>query len=450
MSESIFSQPFQTDEPQEANSSQSSDCYIEPGQRPDPSQHIDSGSNTQGSATPSPINYSQSHSSSYHHQSDHNEHQANYVAVSDMADQTRFVQLNSHRLGTEYVPSYGREHIEGPALNIYSRILIAQPGDPLTKTLTNPHVAESFRLHIPNQFSSPFFRDRQFITHLLNTAKSILEKSFPFPFFEKANLKYILEADSIFFSYKTGQHYFLHRMNIAQLRAMDSELRDEWLANNTPQPSPFICTNGTIFDANYDIVILVHNVRLRQIQNTQTHNEALLLMGINQLITEKIDAIGTIAKVLSIYHDYRLSMLKAPARVPEANKEHLPASHPSSNHTAQPKVPTAPLQTVVIQPDTRQAQHKVNMLYVPPYRRAMGSNGEEHIDPVRTTSQENLYLRQMEMMRNNYTSPYEMDQLDVIMGSQERKTTKRRTRNKLVDPTTPWSRTAEIGTKSSK
>lgn len=449
MSDPAFSQSLRTDEPEDANSTQSSDCYIEPGQRPDPSQHVDSGSQSQGSANPSPIDYSQLQSqphSSYNPESDHNEHQANYVAVTDMADQTKFVQLNSHRLGTEYVPSYGKEYIEGPALNIYARILIAQPGDPLTKTLTNPHIAESFRLHIPNQFASPFFRDRQFITHLLNTAKSILEKSFPFPFFEKANLKYILEADSIFFSYKTGQQYFFHRMNIAQLRAMDSELRDEWLANNTPQPSPFICTNGTIFDANYDIVILVHNVRPRQIQNTQNHNEALLLMHINELITEKIDAIGTIAKVLSIYHDYRLSMLKAPARVPQANKERLPPSNPSTSHTAQPKVPTAPLQTVVITPDIRPIPPKVNMLYIPPYRRTMGSTGEEHIDPVRTNSQENDYLHQMEMMRNNYTSPYE----DVVMSSQEKKVPKRRARNKLVDPTTPWSRTAEVGTRPNR
>ena len=359
----------------------------------------------------------------------------------------KFTQFNCHSLGTEHVPAYGSETIEGPSLNIYARILLAQPGDPITKTLINPHIVQSFRLHIPNTYQAPYYRDRQFLAHLINTAKSILEVSFPFPFFDKGNLKYILEADSLFFTYKVGEQYFFYRLNITHLRAMDAALRDEYLKVHTPQPSQFICTNGTIFDANYDIIMLVHNVRPRQLHVSQTQNEAILLMKINSLITEKIDAVGVVAQVLSIYHDYRVAITKPPTRTPQENPEFLEPPTPSMYHPVNHRATPTPLHQVVIQPQAQQAPPKPAMMYIPPYRRA--TRPSEDVHPQRTPSQERMYLRQMDLMKNNYTSPYQDQVDDIIFGTQEKtKATKRRTvRNRVLDPTTPWARTAEAGRK---
>jgi hypothetical protein len=232
---------------------------------------------------------------------------------------------------------------------------------------------------------------------------------------------------------------------------MDPAMRDEWLENSTPQPSQFICTNGTIFDANYDIVILVHNIKRIQFEVTRTQNETLLLMGINQLVTERIDAVGTVAKVLSLYHDYRLSISKAPSRYPRDNPEHLPPAQTSMYHPANieaPPQPQAPRQ-IVVPPEARQASHKVNPLYVPPYRRTIGTQESGEISISRTTSEERLYLQSMELMANNYTSPYHQEVNEVIYGTPQEppKVSKKRTRNKMVDPTTPWARTAELRTK---
>lgn len=447
-----------------AHSRRSSDCYNEQGPplhpTPESGSHpsLFNGSHeTRGpheySGTVSPVDLTPTSSSSSsipYHATSSNEYQALYTSATDHTDQTRFNQINSHQLGSDFVPAYGKDKIEGPALNIYARIMIALPGDPITKALTNPLVCQSFRLHIPNNFAVPFFKDRQFLTHLINTAKAILEVSFPFPFFDLAHLKYILEADSIFFTYKMANQYFFHRINVTQLRAMDPAMRDEWLDHNTPQPTQFICSNGSVFDANYDIVILAHNIKPKQLHNAQSHNEGLLLMGINHLITERIDAVGTVAKVLSLYHDYRLSIMKAPARFPRDNQEHLPPPHPSEYHPANTNMPPQPVPPpVVIQPEARQARHKVNMMYIPPYRRGTQSQSSEEVHPQHTVSQERTYNEQMQLMKNNYTSPYEPDYEDVCNRTQENiRAAKKRTRNKIVDPTTPWARTAEIGTKS--
>ena len=448
-----FSQPA-TYRSQSSVSTDSSECYIEPGQRPrtPPPAHQSptQGQSQQpheysGHTTPTDLSQKRPAQTTYD-----NEAQCNYQAASHFTEQVRFIQLNSHQLGNDSVPAYGKEKIDGPAINVYARILITQPGDLITKTLTNPHVAQSFRLHLPNNYQTIFYKDRMFITTLLNTAKSILEDSFPFPFFDKANLKYILEADSIFYSYAVAGQYFFHRINISHLRAMDPALRDEYLDKNTPQPVSFVCTNGKVFDANYDIVILVHNVVPRPLQAPQTQNEAFLVMKVNALIKEKIDAVGTVAKVLAIYHDYRIATLKKPVTVPRTNSEHLPPAQPSMYHpstvTGVAPIPV-PLHEVIIKPDARQIHQRVNMLYVPPYRRTMESSqststGEIH--QPRTPSQERTYQQAIDEMRKLYASPYE----DNVSTSQDLpKAAKRKTRNRIVDPTTPWARSADHGTK---
>jgi len=262
-----------------SQSTSSQESYITPGQRP---QDDFAALSAQTPIIPmSQETYDEINRQSQQ-AAEANLHQVNVQMATDFHESKRYTQCNSHQIGTDSVPAYGRLHIEGPALNIYARIIITQPGDPITKTLTNPHVAQSFRLHIPNNFATPYFRDRQFLTYITNTAKSILENSFPFPFFDMAHLKYIIEADSLYYNYMVNNNYFIQRININHLRAMDPALRDEWLVNNTPHPSPFLCTNGKYFDASYDIVLLIHNVRLKRIAVPQSPNEALLVMGINE------------------------------------------------------------------------------------------------------------------------------------------------------------------------
>jgi hypothetical protein len=79
-----------------------------------------------------------------------NDEQSNQIDATEVHDSLRYRQLHIKSDNPEHVPLYGTSNIKGQPLQIFARILITQPGDPITKTLTNPHVATSFRLQLPN------------------------------------------------------------------------------------------------------------------------------------------------------------------------------------------------------------------------------------------------------------------------------------------------------------
>jgi len=370
-----------------------------------------------------------------------NENQVHAKMATDASEGKRYAQYNAFAMGTENLPAYGKRQIDGPALDIYVRVILTQPGDPVSKSIMNPHVQTAFRLHIPNNFIGPYYRNRQFITYLTNTAKSVAETTLPFPHFDMGHLKYMIEADSMYYNYMVNKAFYVHRLNINQLRAMDPVLRDEWLIINTPEPSPFLCSNGKVFHAAYEVVLMVHNIRPRRLQATQTTNESILVAGINSLIRERIDAVGTVAKILTLYHDYRLATTKPPGRLPRENEEYLQPTTPDMHFRAHPE-PGA-FNDIVITETTQYAAQGDSHLYVPPYRRTVqaSESSTEEVHVQRTPSQERRYQQTLELMRNNYTSPYEERSAPAI------KTKKRgRPHNVLVDPTTPWARTADLGT----
>jgi hypothetical protein len=409
----------------------SQDSYLTPGQRPEPSS--ESGKITdmsvQSSSSPTPVDDLSSLGPVYDlpydiPSSEINDEIANNDAVQQIQDSMRFHQLTNQSDSSSQIPVYGTTNIVGPQLQIFARILIAQPGDPPTKILTDPYVAKAFRLQIPNNFIAPFYKDRTFITNLGNTAKAILETSFPFPFFEKAHFKYTLEVDCFNYSVTVGKQYYFHRLNVNHLRAMDPAMRDDWLDKKTPAPNPFKCTNGKIFDANYDIVILAHDIEPKHIRTDTTYNESLFVMGINKLIAEKTDAIGTIARILALYHDFRVATLRPPTRIPLQNSEHLqPATaqmfHPDNMPENLPR--PSPSSASESKPKTAGSQRPPYQVYVAPHKRSTA------------VAPPTLRRPQMSTVTFQQAPTTENPPPKV----------KRKIRNRVVDPTTPWSRTAE-------
>jgi hypothetical protein len=201
-------------------------------------------------------------------------------------------------------------------------------------------------------------------------------------------------------------------------------------------------------------VILAHGIEQEHLRTDATYNESLFILGINKLIVEKTDAIGTIARVLALYHDFRVATLKPPTRTPKQNGEHLPPAQPQMYHPenapeeiSERLLNLPPSSKNVTQSSQNVTQHEgksksvsvpalrpPNPLYVAPHRRSFVTPPP----PLRRPGQDNNHLKQMEWVTNNYTSLYES-----LPGATQPPKTKRKIRNRVVDPTTPWNRTAE-------
>ena len=297
--------------------------------------------------------------------------QENACAV-EMVDRYRHQVLNTNG-AMDSIPTFGKIVEGADMLNIYVRLLILQPGELLSKSVTNPYVVNSFILVVPNNFDRIWFKDVGFLTSLLQQSKTIVHRTFPFPHLSEFKIDFTLQPDSVLYSYPSSGFCLPHRINVKQLEDMDPDMRIEYMAQSSPPPIPYITMTGVTFHALYDIAFLCYGIQQKPSRTLPPNqNELLFLTELNILITTKLDAVATISKVLKLYHDYRNTMLRSHHRLPSSqpifSKPTEPPRHqdtqpqPLQVHTIQPFEPTAPLQETIQQlpPGTP---------YIPPHLR---------------------------------------------------------------------------------
>ena len=419
-----------TDSINETLNSSDSDVYIQPGQGTPPKDDIPM-SNT---STPEELIQ-----------------RTSYVDGHEMTDGLRTRTVNTDPNEPQnFIPTYGRVIPNTPIINVFVRITISIPGEAITKPMTNPHTVTSYKFAIPNTFQTAWYEDTRFITAMVQSAQVALDSSFPFANFRMLNLLYKLEPVSIFYNFARENVHYFHRINLQHLLSLDSELRREHIHLTTPKPSTYKTTMGTIFEACYDIIFLCSDVRHRPLKDQPPNrNEQLLLDGINLLASEKTEAIPTIARVLTLYNDYRLNAHKKPNPIPKPNENpyHLeddPAvlQYQQQQMTQTPRLPSIP--EIVIEPDAIHTPKPPQMLYVPPAKRIPQPTPMQLLH-MQHMSQIQMAQEQQQLMQQFYTSPYEtqeellpptIPQTRPILPGKVRG----KRRNIQLDPTIPWDK----------
>lgn len=235
-----------------------------------------------------------------------------YSQAVQLTDMLKHKALNSQAPnGQDMIPTYGRSVPGASMLNIYVRILLTIPGELVSKNVTNPYVIQTFKLAIPNTFARPWFQDLGFITSLVSQARKLLEQTFPFPHFKAFQIMYKVECDSIFYNYVSQGVCIVHRIDMKVLQDMDPTFRTENFALMTPAPISYNTRTAQDFDALYEISFLCYGVQQAPVRTLPPNqNELLFLTELNALVTTKLDALGSISKVLQLYHDYRNTVLR--------------------------------------------------------------------------------------------------------------------------------------------
>ena len=235
-----------------------------------------------------------------------------YSQAVQLTDMLKHKALNSQAPnGQDMIPTYGRSVPGASMLNIYVRILLTIPGELVSKNVTNPYVIQTFKLAIPNTFARPWFQDLGFITSLVSQARKLLEQTFPFPHFKAFQIMYKVDCDSIFYNYVSQGVCIVHRIDMKVLQDMDPTFRTENFAMMTPAPISYNTRTAQDFDALYEISFLCYGVQQAPVRTLPPNqNELLFLTELNALVTTKLDALGSISKVLQLYHDYRNTVLR--------------------------------------------------------------------------------------------------------------------------------------------
>jgi len=287
---------------------------------------------------------------------------------------------------------------------------------------------------------------------MVQSAQVALDSSFPFASFKMLNLLYKLEPMSIFYNFPRENVHYFHRINLQHLLSLDPELRKEHIQLSTPKPSPYRTSIGTTFEACYDITFLCSDVRHRPLRDQPPNkNEQLLLDGINLLASEKTEAIPTIARILTLYNDYRLNAHKKPNPLPKINEnpyqlEDDPAvlqyqQQQQQQPTQSQRLPSIP--EIVIEPETVHIPKQPQMLYVPPAKRMQQPTPLQLLQ-MQQMSQIQMAQEQQQLMQQFYTSPYAtQDELPptipqsrpILPGKVRGKR-----RNIQLDPTIPWDK----------
>lgn len=374
---------------------------------------------------------------------DHNEQVFTYSESVHMTDYYRFRLLNTNpnNFETDTVPQFGRPQVGTGIINIFGRCILQVPGQPCTKPLTNPQVIQSFRMSIPNNYPSHWHSDIMFIQTLLNTAQAAMETQFPFPFFEANDFSFRLEGESIYYSFaRDSNMYFFHRINIVQLKLMEPVARNDFLKNMTPIPAPYQTAPGRFYDACYDIVFLVSDIRPKQIRSTpMSVNEQLLVQKLNSLINQRIDVIATIARLLTIYHDYRTASLNIQPAQPSQRNTFPQAPTPTTSSTQpheahqqnQDRYPIA----INVNRNAHPPQQQPSQPYVIPPLRV------KETDQTILQQMEQTLLQQQQRLQELTTQMYASPYSDTEATPQPPRPVRTKRRAKaVIDPTVPWDR----------
>jgi len=229
---------------------------------------------------------------------------------------------------SDAIPQYGQYIQNTNMIQIFVRCIISTEQDPVTRPITNPRTITCYKLAIPNNFQDPWFKDFNFL-HILNQrTMATIEQNFPCTLFDEFNVNYKLTPESIFYNYQSAGHTIMFRLNIPYLYHMEPEHRREHLIYMAPEPMKHTTISGITYDASYDVSILIDDLKPRPMRHAPPNNvELTFLEGIHELAKHKSDAIGTVAKLLSLYHAYRNTTKKPITGQPKKTNHNIPPTN---------------------------------------------------------------------------------------------------------------------------
>jgi hypothetical protein len=282
-------------------------------------------------------------------------------------------------------------------------------------------------MSVPNKYQFQWFKDPLFLQGLINTAQTAMETQFPFPTLKANHFHYKLDPESIFFNYTINSNYFYHRINLTQVLLMEPVTRIEHLDQTTPRPTQYHTCKGTVYDACYDVAFIVSHVNPMNTVYQPKHNEQLLIRAINDLVITRTDPVAVVAKILTIYHDYRVAELRPPQAVQHTNIQQVTPQHvhPAHIQATTQQIPPCVAPHIVVNQDAVQLQRTPQMPYVIPQHRKTGQ-GILTLDQLEDTVQK--YTHPTSRTRESSAAPKEIH------------TTAKRQRKKpqIINAQTPW------------
>jgi hypothetical protein len=333
------------------------------------------------------------------------------------------------------LPSIGKVNPAGKNIYTFVRCIVCEPGELMTKSITNPHVVWTFRFCVTDKYTLPnvpWYQSYKYIEALVTTAQHAMENCFPFTSFKTNGLAYNSEPSGVYYNYLRDNEYVFHRINLAHLKSLDDAARDEHMRLSIPQPVQYRTVFGAIYDTTFDVSFTVSNIRPKFTRDTPPNrNEAILLEGINHLATTRAEAVIVIARLLTLYNDYRVNAFR------RAHSYHTNFVHPNVIPAQPPEVVPCitgyvePVETTPIVSTERYIPPPARMIPIPP-----GMTPLEQMHQLQQHQQQQYAQSalQMEFEQATAHKPFESLNQKAVRRSKRK--------NLQVDPTIPWEREA--------
>lgn len=380
--------------------------------------------------------------------------------MSELNEVYKLRAINNAPHLADTIPQFGKPGLTN-TINIFARCSLILPGEPTTKALTNPRIIQTFRMSVPNIYTTPWFKNTGYLQTLLNTALQNVESQFPFPTLQANNFNYNVAPESIYYTYIHEGAYLFYRANVIALKLMDPVIREEHLEQAIPCPIPYQSVGGKVYDASYDISFLVCNVKPKALRDAPPNqNEFIFLQELNNLAIQKVDAVGSIARLLTIYHDYRTATLNSQPVQPREKVKFKPLTpdqlHPSQQQALLQGQRQYNNQPFVLHPNAIPPVKQPVPPYIIPQNRkpqAHPSNTQHYSNPhVAQQQWQHQVLQQQQMMDQIQSQMYQNLQenqqghqpMDVIPATPPPRRNRRKAKP-LIDPTTPWDRSYPTG-----
>lgn len=334
------------------------------------------------------------------------------------------------------LPSLGKVNPAGKNIYTFVRCIVSEPGELMTKAITNPHVVWTFRFNVTDKYTLPgvpWYQSYKYVDALVNTAQSAMENCFPFTSFKANGLAYNCEPSGVYYNYLRDNEYVFHRLNLAHLKALDDDDRDAHLRQSAPQPIQYRTIFGAVYDTTFDVSFTISNVKPKFTRDTPPNrNEAILLEGINHLATTRAEAVIVIARLLTLYNDYRVNAFR------RAHSYHTNFVH-SNVLPAQPPE-AVPCITGYIEPTETTPIISTERYIPPPARLIPVPPGLTPLEQMQQIQQHQQQQYAQAAFQRTFDPPE--GQKSAFESLNQKVTRRSKRKNLQVDPTIPWEREA--------
>jgi hypothetical protein len=341
------------------------------------------------------------------------------------------------------LPSLGKVNPSGKNIYTFVRCIVSEPGELTTKTITNPHVVWTFRFNVTDTYTkpgTPWYQSYAYINALVFTAQTAMENCFPFTTFKAHGLGYHVEPSGVYYNYLHQNEYVFHRINLTHIKSLDDDTRDEHMRQSIPQPVQYRTVFGAVYDTTYDVAFTISNIKPKYTRDTPPNrNEAILLEGINHLATTRAEAVIVIARLLTLYNDYRVNAYRRAHSyyMNFVNPNVLP-SQPPETAEAVPYVfgYTEPTETIPIVSTEKYIPPPARQIPIPP-----GFTPLEQMNQMQQQQQQQYAQFALQQQLEQVTAlpaapPSAFDSLNLKAVRRSKK------KSIQVDPSVPWEREA--------